>query len=53
MKLRADRREERRSDALLRNEAWRSLSTQEKLESLKQRPGNSKRQMGKLLPKQE
>ena len=48
MRLRADRRDERRREALLRNQAWQGLSATEKLERLKQRPGQSKRQRTKL-----
>ena len=48
MRLRADRREERRREALLRNEAWQALSTADKLKSLSGRPGASKRQHQRL-----
>ena len=48
MRLRADRRDERRREALLRNQAWQGLSATEKLVRLKQRPGQSKRQRTKL-----
>ena len=48
MRLRADRRDERRSEATERNAAWQALSTKDKLHVLARRPGNSKRQVRKL-----
>lgn len=39
MRLRADRREERRREAQERNEAWRKLSAAEKLRALDRRLG--------------
>lgn len=44
MRLRADRREERKREADSRNEAWRQLSRREQLESLNNRPGKSAKQ---------
>ena len=43
-RLRADRREERRSEAISRNAAWAKLSRQQKINSLKLRRGASTRQ---------
>lgn len=48
MRLRADRLDERRREALQRNEAWQALSDTEKLRRLKERPGKSARQVKKL-----
>jgi hypothetical protein len=48
MKLRNDRREERRAEALERNKAWGLLSKDQQIQSLKSRRGESKRQMKKL-----
>jgi hypothetical protein len=48
MRLRADRREERRKEAEERNQKWAQLTTSEKILSLSRRPGQSKRQMKKL-----
>jgi hypothetical protein len=48
MKLRADRRDERRSEASVRNEAWRKLNREEQIASLKERPGKSLKQLKKL-----
>lgn len=48
MKLRADRREERRLMAAVRNTAWRELTPAQQTISLAKRRGASKRQMLKL-----
>jgi len=53
MKLRADRRDERRSEALQRNEAWGALSIAEKLRRIAERPGNAERQRMKLCKQLE
>lgn len=49
MKLRADGRETRRKEAEERNAAWRALSLNQKIASLKGRRGQSKRQLSKLM----
>ena len=48
MKLRADRREERRREAEERNAAWAKLTTAEKVSSLNRRGARALRQRKKL-----
>lgn len=48
MRLRADRRDERRREAQERNAAWTALPTVAKIQSLHTRPGNSTKQLDKL-----
>ena len=48
MRLRNDRREERKREGEARNEAWRALSPQQQLVALKRRPGGYMRQWVKL-----
>jgi hypothetical protein len=49
MRLRADRRVERREEAVERNSAWAALSAADKIKSLEARRGESKRQLAKLV----
>lgn len=53
-RLRADKRaiQIRREQALERNAAWQALSTSEKIESLRSRRGESRRQIAKLTAAQ-
>ena len=53
MRLRSDRRSERQKEAQTRNIAWVSLSTKDKLESLKRRSGVSLRQVTHLTQAKE
>lgn len=48
MRLRADRREERRREATERQQNWQLLSVSEKLKALAARPGLSARQVAKF-----
>ena len=50
MRLRADRRQERQQEAIQRNSIWTELPLAEKLESLRQRRGLSRRQTSRLNP---
>lgn len=52
MRLRADRRAERRSEALSRNAAWQGLSIKEQIQALHVRPGASEKQLGRLYRQQ-
>lgn len=49
MRLRNDRREERRREAQERVAGWVALSTPDKIKELQARRGASKRQLKKLL----
>ena len=47
-KPRPDFKSQRIQEGEARNEAWRKLTTAQKLASLRKRPGQSKRQVSKL-----
>ena len=48
-KKRNDRKAERRAEAETRNAAWAKLTLQQQLDALKKRPGNSARQVARIL----
>jgi hypothetical protein len=53
VRLRADKQARlvRREEAVARNTAWQALSTEAKIASLRERRGESKKQIEKLLRK--
>lgn len=53
MQLRPDKKSQRQREAIERNEAWRSLSPKEQIQSLNERKGNSMKQRTKILEKAE
>jgi hypothetical protein len=48
MRLRPDKKEERRRDAEKRTKAWRELTLEQQIESLNTRRGNSTKQKEKI-----